>query len=146
MGTKVVPCDVLYEDGRPFLMEITEEVAVVSLRLSGGMVSSGGLVGLPCSAVGMSGVEGGVIAVGELVSDAAGEARWDGSRGVSTVLAAGSSQDSGSALGRSGSCSSESWRCGSKLLFICSQRASPVEVEGGGIGGGGGEGGRDSPK
>ena len=74
---------------------------------------------------------------------AIGEARWEGSAGISVVVA-GSSQDSGSALGRSGSCSGESWRCGSKLVFMRSKRASPVEEVGGG--GGGGEGGLDDSK
>ena len=110
------------------------------------MVESEGLDSLRLSAVGISGVVGGVIAVGERGSVAIGEARWEGSAGISVVVA-GSSQDSGSALGRSGSCSGESWRCGSKLVFMRSKRASPMEeVGGGGGGGGGGEGGLDDSK
>lgn len=64
-----------------------------------------------------------------------------------SVVVAGSPQNSGSALDRSGSCSGESWRCGSRLLLMCVRRASPVEeVGGGGDEGGGGDGERDDPK
>ena len=121
-------------------------VGRVSLRFIGGTVEAEGLGSLGFSAVGISGVVGGVIAVGERGSVAIGEARWGGSAGIS-VMVAGSSQDSGSALGRLGSCSGESWRCGSRLVFMRSKRASPMEeVEGGGAGGGGGEGGLDGSK
>ena len=49
---------------------------------------------------------------------------------MKSVVVAGSSQNSGSALGRSGSCSDEAWRCGSRLLLMRVKRASPVEEVG----------------
>lgn len=110
---------------------------------AGGHGAVGGRTGPRWLAVGISGVVGGVMAVGDEGFCSSGEARRRGSVWKSVRSSVSALCESRTGVDGSG----ESWRCGSRLLLIRSARASPVEgVEGGGGGGGGGDGGRDDSK